>query len=608
VEVMATGDAAEVAFATQFTLPAPATLSSQRRALFIPGVSYANASELLPPGALAGDPTAAHILIREDRLPLPLVAAVFPDAGGAARLMHLRPDGSTIPNEDFTARIVSDGLQFGSVGVVNTPADGPLPQLSLAFQFPGSEGDRTYVYDPSHGGWANRSHPLQPSFSHTYTLHLSWADTPTGSDSGDAFYLAARDAWRNAFTAFAPLQPPAPAPSQLYAMGMDLLARYGSSYHAVAAMPFQAQLPDGAVVDASSQMGFVGRALPAAALLLYDAVVVRPNATRAVQAAAIVDVWADRAPTACGTVRTWFDIDQSGSGNVTWRQQPASYQGSLRIMCDGMQGLVDAVRIVPPPRSAAWLAAAVGFAEFLVGTAQAADGSFASAWDWNCEPLTVDTHQTAFAVPFLLAVANVTGNARYSAAAARAGAWAAAQAQGGFVYVGGAVDNPNVPDREAGWLHVQAFLALYDATGNGSWLSPAAQAAAYAETFIYAWNVPLPCTQQPPNAYPCTRTSLGASIIATGQSGADNYMSIAWFDLARLGALLGDSHFVAVGSWLYAATTQATDWDGSLGYALPGLLNEAWTASVRRGAGVYSWLPWLTVNLLQPLVQGMRSM
>jgi len=599
VVVLSTGDSAETSFATQFSLPAPAALATQQWELFIPGVSYQDAGCLLPSGALAGDPNASNILIREDRLPLPLVSAIFPDSGCAVRLLHVHPNGSTIPNENTSARIVSTELQFGSMGVMNVP-HGSVFNRSLVFQFPGSEGDRTYV-PYRHAGWANRSHPLEPSFSHSYSLHFSWSDTARGP--GGTFYQSARSAWRDAFAAYAPPDPPAPLPSQLYSDCIDALANFGISYYDVAAMPFQAQLPDGTVVDTSSQMGFVGRALPAAALMLYDAVVKRPNASRASQAAAIVDIWASRAITSCGMVRTWFDIDKSGSGNVSWRQEPDSYQGALRIMCDGMKGLVDAVRLVPSARSSSWLSAAVRFGDFLVNTAQAANGSFASSWSWDCLPVTSDTGQTAYVVPFLLALTNVTGDMRYSKSAIRAGAFALTASQDHFVYRGGAVDNPDVPDKESGWLHVQAFLALYDATGNQSWLAPAAQAATYAETFIYAWNVPLPCVQTPPNAYPCTRTSLGASIIATGQSGVDNFMAVAWYDFIRLGSLLGDPHFVSLGSWLYKASSQPMDWDGTLGYALPALLNEAWTTSVRRGAGVFSWLPWLTTNVLEPLVQ-----
>jgi hypothetical protein len=142
--------------------------------------------------------------------------------------------------------------------------------------------------------------------------------------------------------------------------------------------------------------------------------------------------------------------------------------------------------------------------------------------------------------------------------------------------------------------------------GNSSWLGAAAQAMTYAETFTYAWNIPIACAQMPPPVYPCTRTTLGASLVATGQSGADNFMSIAWYDMLRLGILTQDSHFIAFSSFLAAATTQVADWDGSLGYAFRGLLTEATTFAPRRGSGVQDWLPWLSANLLYPIVQQMQ--
>jgi hypothetical protein len=600
VTVAAAGDPLEYAFSTRFTLPAPPSLAAAPRELFIPGVSYENASALLPRGALAGDPFAAHVLVREDRLPLPLVAAVWAGAG-AASLLHLRPDGRTLPNEDFTARIVDGGLQFGSLGVVNAAAAGAsFPAPALAFEYPGSEGDRTYVYDPSKGGWANRSHPLTPGFSaHAYVLRFSWA-----ADGGGGFHGAARGAWRGAWAALSPPRPPAPPPAALYAAGMDVLSHYAAApYRGVSALPFEARLPDGAVVDPSSQMGFVGRALPAAALLLFDALVARPNATRASAAAAVADVWAESAPTPCGAVRTWFDVAPGGA--LTWRAQPAAYHGSLRIMCDGMKGLVDAAVVAGRARGGAWLTAAARFGDFLVA-AQRPDGSLAAAYGPACEPLSGDVRQTAFAVPLLLALANATGRASYGAAAARAGAFAAALfGAGPWAYAGGAPDNPDVPDREAGWLHAQAFLALFDATGDATWLVPAARAADYAETWVFGWAVPIPCAQVPSNAFPCSRSTLGASLIAAGQSGADNFMAVAWWVYVRLGKALGDDHYVEVGEFLYAATAQVTDYDGTLGYAMPGLLHEAFTPSVRRGSGVFDWLPWLTTNILEPLVASM---
>ena len=63
-------------------------------------------------------------------------------------------------------------------------------------------------------------------------------------------------------------------------------------------------------------------------------------------------------------------------------------------------------------------------------------------------------------IPFLVALSAATGDPRYGEAAARAGAFAAERMGASFHYIGGACDNPNVLDKEAGVLAMQAFLSL----------------------------------------------------------------------------------------------------------------------------------------------------
>ena len=621
VTVLSAGAGGEVGFATQFSLPSPPALARAPRRLFMPGVAYEDAAAL-PAGALAGDPDAPAVLVREDRLPLPLVVAHYAGAGAGA-LTHARPSGATLPGEAGAARITDARLQFGSLGVLTDAAAAAAqqpPWLSLAFQYPGSEGSRTYV-QPSRDGWANRSHPLAPAppgsapLQHAYQLRFEWAPSASAS-----YYDAARAAWRAAYAAAAPSPPsPAPAPPALWRAGADLLARVGARYSGVPSMPFEARLPDGVVVDSSSQMGFVGRALPAAALLLYDALHVAPNATRAAAARDILSLWAGAAFTPCGAAKTWYNIV---NGSIAFRACDA-YQGALRISADGAAGLLAAARYQEAApgggsggeraAAAAWRAAALAHADALL-RAQAPSGAIAGAFDWQCQPLSSDLRQTAFAVPLLVAAAGAAGSGgaagAYRAGALRAGAYAAAAGAASWSYAGGAVDNGGVADREGGWLAAAAFAALYDMTGAVEWLAPAARAAAYAETFVYFWDVPLDCSAQPPPVFPCARSTVGTSLIATGQSGADSYMAIAWRTLARLGGWLNDTHFGDVAAVLYAGTSQATDWDGALGYAERGLLNEAVALAVTaapRGAGVADWLPWLTANLLQPLAEELEA-
>jgi hypothetical protein len=136
-----------------------------------------------------------------------------------ASLLHARPDGSTFAGEDFSQRIADARLQFGAIGIVSSSGDGGggggggggdgggnsstganhganqspnTPSFDMAFEFPGSEGDRTYICCQS--PWANRSHPFvaQPSLLHNYTLLFESRSAPSYADAVAA-------AWRGVF-------------------------------------------------------------------------------------------------------------------------------------------------------------------------------------------------------------------------------------------------------------------------------------------------------------------------------------------------------------------------------------------------------------------------
>jgi hypothetical protein len=86
----------------------------------------------------------------------------------------------------------------------------------------------------------------------------------------------------------------------------------------------------------------------------------------------------------------------------------------------------------------------------------------------------------------------VTDNPKYFESAKRAGEYLWARYGSRGIFVGGAVDNPNITDKEAGMLSLEAVLALYDSTHEAKWLERAKVAADYTETWIWIWNVPMP--------------------------------------------------------------------------------------------------------------------
>ncbi len=82
----------------------------------------------------------------------------------------------------------------------------------------------------------------------------------------------------------------------------------------------------------------------------------------------------------------------------------------------------------------------------------------------------------------LVKLSRETGQKRYLDAAIRAADYVWENYGSHGVFVGGATDNPNITDKEAGMLSLEAFLDLYDATKDPKWLSRAKAAGNYTES------------------------------------------------------------------------------------------------------------------------------
>jgi|EP01043_Picozoa_sp_COSAG02_P049492 hypothetical protein len=70
----------------------------------------------------------------------------------------------------------------------------------------------------------------------------------------------------------------------------------------------------------------------------------------------------------------------------------------------------------------------------------------------------------------------------------------------------------------------------------------------------------IPLFQHDPlSVYPPSRTTLGASLIASGQSGADNFAAYCVYDFYKLYRLTGDQHWRDYALFLQDATKQVMD-------------------------------------------------
>ncbi len=432
---------------------------------FVPAVWYKQNAHV-PPRALASSLTDRIYLFREDRLPLPLVSVRDRRTGVTLLLAHLGGHPATFAGEDGLSRIIDARMQFGSLGLLNTGRPAP------AFMFPGTEGERTYTYGGSvqNNRWAYRSHPVAAGVLHSYTLLFALSQTPS-------FPAAVRHGWRTVYAQAAPPVVPVPL-GKVYKDSLNLLAAVTHPYNGVISVPFEASIPDGHVYDTSSEMRFVGQALPAAALLLRGSL--EGDTAAAAYAEQVVDFWATNSMTPNGMPHGWYDIHADGT--FTWRSDPLF----LRIASDGMDGTLHAWNIlhVRGQDKPDWLRFCRRYGDWLV-QAQASDGSWARSYGFDGRVVNPATDTTDQPIPFLVDLYFATGDVKYKQAALRAAEFSWKSVHQGYAYVGRTPNNPNVLDKEGGTEALSAFLALYDLTQDKRWVQAAAQAADYCESWVY---------------------------------------------------------------------------------------------------------------------------
>lgn len=212
-------------------------------------------------------------------------------------------------------------------------------------------------------------------------------------------------------------------------------------------------------------------------------------------------------------------------------------------------------------------------------------------------------------IPFLVLLGKENGDLRYMRSAERAGEfiWSHGQSEGQFV--GGTIDNPDIVDKEAGTLSLEAYLALYGATHDAKWLERSKVAADYAETFIYLWNIPMPVDEDNASLdWKHDVPTYGTQLIATGHSLVDEFMAFNVPDYARLARLVNDPHYLSIATLLLHDTKNMTALPGrTFDLKGPGWQQEHWSFAPVRGHGLHrDWLPWVAASQLEGIF-GLRE-
>lgn len=565
---------------------------------FVPGTIYGG-FEHLTPAAIGGKahyrPGDYTVRIREDRLPAPMVLAHFADDSWLA-VLNAAPRGHTTAADASDVRAVTmtdAGFQFGAMGGQER---GNV--LSLGYWFPGSEGEVTYAGNTYPGGqlhqWRRRYHPVQDGLVQQYEIHFRFGARQPFADS-------IATAWRWAWGTLKPQVTPHDIASARRSL-VDLLAASIVERENWAGIPLSidAVTHDLQTADRRAVMGFCGKNLEAVNYLLQEA---------ALEPGSRADLLRQKAEAiAASFIRLKMSPPQ-GEGFSLDDGMPCCVRRKdqmmfLRSFGDDVKMLLRAyMREKELGREhAEWLRWCREFADWLLPQ-QRPDGGFPRAWKCGSAEIASPSLNSSFnAIPMVIHLHQITGERRYLDAAVRAGdfCWNNGQSRGRFV--GGTIDNPDVLDKEAATISLEAYLALYDTTREKKWLVCAQGAANYAETWIYLWNVPMPPEDTSPQGrhwHPSAST-VGLQLIATGHSLVDQYMCFDADEFAKLFKHTGDQHYYAVARLLLHDTKSMLALPGrTFDLAGPGWQQEHWSLAPRRGRGLHRrWLPWVSTSHL----------
>lgn len=625
--VKATG--AAVGFCSRIALSILPARTLEELDWFAPGLLYGNGS-YLPAWAIGGgDRTITQAVVaREDRLAAPLAALV--DSAARTVFAVLRPVGAvpnTVLNDTLqSSSLVDERMTFTSVGYER----GNESTLLVA-AYPGSEYPKTYqAQTPSGQLW--RYHPLTAAAPpSTFTVIVAAAQlTPSASQLRIPFQCALDWLWRGALAYYAPM---ARTDVDLQDAHEAQLASLADTFLAASPLPGVPTGFDkmtGVAYSPVIELGFVGPQLRMAVALLQSALS-SGNATRASIAAAMLDGWVTQAglgyshavwnmgeTSVDGSALGWW-IDDSNSSNgqlaVYLRRQVVSHRHALEA-ANLLTWFCAAGNQSWPPvalcaRRTAWLQWALSLVDVLL-LLQQPNGSFARQYSVpttpGAQPQPTDTSTTATVLPvrYLVEAYGMTTNVSVLDAALRAGEYAWEQYGRYSWYVGAAIDNPDVLDKESSLFAMDSFLALHTATSNATWLDRAAAAALVASTWSRITNVPNP-VDQPDMDWAQGDTTVGMGLIATGHSGSDTFDSMFVLPRLHLCALTGDPAVLATTARLALLNTkQPLDLTGRKGYAHRGFMSELFAFSVGwniftgindgRGIGDFHFVPWTSAN------------
>lgn len=572
-----------------------------------PKVSWAD-FQFMAPGAIYADPTydgdrspggtlnfaARHLLLREDILAAPLFAFSFAN-GASVAMLDPAPKGDTTEEESkLTKPVMIDAkFQFGAMGVWQTENGA----VDFGFRYPGTVNDfGGRRGEPATPRWIRRYHPITDGFSHSYQVEWRFGQN-------ESFRDLTRDTWRWAWNT---LKPPIYYidVGQMRRVLLDHLESQVLTIDGRTAMPFVADT----ITDVRGwnwsmvAMGFVGKDIECANQLLLEG---------------------DRDPSPRGQkmrdtglamistiIQVLHDVPLKGTGFDLTDGRPWDHIWTspwLRNATEDMTVLMRAYRreLALGRSHPEWLSWVKSYSDWLIEQ-QRNDGSYPRRWKPGSSEVAEPSGTSSYnPIPLLVLMTQITGDTKYQASAIRAAdyVWSAYGTRG--LFVGGAIDNPNITDKEAGMLSLEAYLALYETTKESKWLERAEAAGNFAESWIWIWNVPMPADADNPLLHWKKGVpTVGLQDITASNTGSvDEYLDWAVPSYARLYNYTKDPHYLEVARVLLHDTKSMVAIPGRQ-YDMRGI---GWQQENFRlgpgpaGRGVGShrkWLPWVSANHL----------
>jgi len=574
-----------------------------------PSVNWTDVNYLAP-GTLYGDPTfdgelspggtmnyaARRFILREDILPAPLFALSF-NNGSSIAVLDPKPQGeSTVEETKLSKAVMTDArFKFGAIGALQSDKS----PIEFGFWFPGTAS--IYAGGPAATAkprLIRRYHPITQGVEHSYEVSFRFGQNETFPD-------VTRNTWRWAWNTLNPAITYIDV-EQMRHILIDHLAAQAVTIEGRTAIPFVISPLDTAKHRQWNwtmvAMGFVGKNIECADQLLRESD--RDNSERGQNmrkiGLSIISSLIEALPTV-PLQGTGYDLATGKIWDHIWLAP------WLRNATEDMRVLMRAYRRERTlgRQHPEWFSWVKTYVDWLM-MQQREDGSFPRRWKPGSNEIAEPTGTTSYCpVPLLIMMTEETSDPKYKLAAIRAAEYIWVNWGKRGLFIGGASDNPNITDKEAGMLSMEAFLSLYESTKDPKWLERAKTAGDFAESWIWIWNLPMP--EDADNSQLHWKKGVPTiglqGITALGPGGADEYLAWAVPSYAKLYSYTKDQHYLDVARLLLHDTKSMVAIPGRL-YDLKGIgwQQEHWglgPGRMGRGVGGHRfWLPWVSANHL----------